>query len=79
MATPKDLKLWTSEIPHFPFVDPNLEYIGTSKLRLLNAKALRQLRRPIVVQDQITNKPLVVIVKYEHYLQVQRILLEGYE
>lgn len=78
VATAKDLKLWKEELADIPFVDPSLEYIGTTKLRLLNKKALGQLRRPIVVQDQKTSKPLAVIIRYEHYLQVQRALL-GYE
>jgi hypothetical protein len=75
MTTRNNLKLWKEELPQVPYVDPSLEYIGTSKLRLLNRKSVRALRRPIVIQDQKSNTPLAVIIKYDRYIQMQRILL----
>jgi hypothetical protein len=74
MATRNDLKLWKKETD-VPFLDPSLEYIGTSKLRLLTGKTIKALRRPLLVQDQKRNTPLAVIIKYERYIQIQRILL----
>ena len=53
-----------------PRIDPDVRYIGSSKLRELTAIELRALTGAIVVQGA-NNTPLVVILPYETYLRIQ--------
>jgi hypothetical protein len=54
-----------------PYFDPNVQYVGVSKLRSLNATNLQSLdAKPIVVQEN--NQPIAVIVGFEQYLEMQR-------
>lgn len=52
-----------------PKIDPNVRFVGVSKLRQFNAGSLDNLDKTIVIQDD--EKPLVVIISYEKYLEIQ--------
>ena len=64
-----------------PFLDPELEYVGTTKLRYMTIESLEQLKRPIVIQalrDGKDLQPLAVIIPYQQYLVMQKILEDAY-
>jgi hypothetical protein len=52
-----------------PRVDPNVQYVGVSKLRTLNATNLHSLDKTLVIQDD--DKPLAVVLSYEQFLAMQ--------
>jgi hypothetical protein len=52
-----------------PRIDPNVQHVGVSKLRQLNATNLRNLDKALVIQDD--DKPLAVVLSYEQFLQMQ--------
>jgi translation initiation factor IF-3 len=52
-----------------PYLDPNVQHVGISKLRALNVAQLRALDKTLVIQDN--DKPLAVLLKYEHFLAMQ--------
>jgi translation initiation factor IF-3 len=52
-----------------PYLDPSVQHVGISKLRALNVAQLRALDKTLVIQDN--NKPLAVLLKYEHFLAMQ--------
>ena len=54
-----------------PRIDPDVKYVGPSKLRELNTDALRALTGAIVVQGA-NLEPLAVILPYETYLKMQK-------
>jgi PHD/YefM family antitoxin component YafN of YafNO toxin-antitoxin module len=64
--------LWSRDIP---FIDPNVEYVGVSKLRSFNASNLGEIQKMLVIQDN--DKPLAVMMSYAQYLAVQRKLQEA--
>ncbi len=53
-----------------PRIDPNVQYVGVSKLRNLNATNLQDLDKTLVIQDN--DKPLAVILRYEQFLEMQQ-------
>lgn len=53
-----------------PKIDPDVKYIGSSKLRELTAIELRALTGAIVVTGA-QNTPLAVILPYQTYLRMQ--------
>ncbi len=53
-----------------PYIDPNVEHVGVSRLRKLNAATLRQFDKTLVIQDNDT--PLAVLLTYEQFLTMQR-------
>jgi hypothetical protein len=55
------------KIPH---IDPSVQYVGVSKLRLLNAERLRSLDNTLVIQDD--DKPLAVVLSYDQFLEMQK-------
>lgn len=55
-----------------PYIDPNVEHVGVSRLRRLNATRLRQHQKVTVVQDN--DEPIAVLVAYKKYLEVQGML-----
>jgi len=58
-----------------PVIDPNVKFVGISKLRDLNATKLREdSRTTYVFQDN--DQPLAVLLSYDRYLAMQR-QLEG--
>jgi hypothetical protein len=52
-----------------PYVDPTVQHVGISRLRALNVSQLRALDKTLVIQDN--DKPLAVLLKYEHFLAMQ--------
>jgi PHD/YefM family antitoxin component YafN of YafNO toxin-antitoxin module len=64
--------LWSNDIP---FVDPNVEYVGVSKLRTFNGSNLGEIQKMLVIQDN--DRPLAVMMSYGQYLAVQKKLQEA--
>jgi translation initiation factor IF-3 len=58
-----------------PYLDPSVQHVGISKLRALNVTQLRDLDKTLVIQDN--DKPLAVLLKYEHFMAIQERLGEG--
>jgi translation initiation factor IF-3 len=58
-----------------PYVDPNVQHVGISRLRALNVTQLRDLDKTLVIQDN--DKPLAVLLKYEHFMAIQERLGSG--
>jgi hypothetical protein len=58
-----------------PFVDPNVEHVGVSKLRTLNASNLSRVSKMLVIQDNDT--PLAVLLNYDQFLTIQNKLQEA--
>lgn len=56
----------TSEIP---YIDPNVEHVGVSKLRTLSGKRLRSFEKTLVIQENDT--PLAVLLNYRQFLNMQ--------
>jgi hypothetical protein len=52
-----------------PYIDPSVQHIGISRLRALNVTQLRDLDKTLVIQDN--DKPLAVLLKYEHFMAIQ--------
>ena len=52
-----------------PYLDPSVQHVGISKLRALNVTQLRDLDKTMVIQDN--DKPLAVLLKYEHFMAMQ--------
>lgn len=53
-----------------PYIDPNVEHVGVSKLRKLNATILRESGKTLVIQEN--DKPLAVLLSYEKFLCMQQ-------
>ncbi|HEY7218990.1 MAG TPA: hypothetical protein VH985_11440 [Candidatus Binatia bacterium] len=53
-----------------PYIDPQVQHVGVSKLRSLNATNLSTLDKTLVIQDNDT--PLAVLLTYEQFLQMQQ-------
>jgi hypothetical protein len=53
-----------------PYIDPNVEHVGISRLRTLNATNLRKFGKTLVIQDN--NTPLAVLLTYDQFLHMQR-------
>jgi hypothetical protein len=56
-----------------PYLDPNVQHVGISRLRALNVTQLSELDKTLVIQDN--DKPLAVLLKYEHFLAMQEQIL----
>lgn len=52
-----------------PFIDQNVEHVGTTRLRELNSAKLRSNTKTLVIQENDT--PLAVLLNYEQYLLMQ--------
>jgi hypothetical protein len=61
------------ELPAYPVIDPTIKHVGVSKLRELNATALKETDDTFVIQDN--NTPLAVLLTYKKFLNMQRELL----
>jgi hypothetical protein len=59
-----------AETKGIPVIDPNVQYVGVSKLRTLNATKLRSLDSTLVIQDD--DKPLAVVLSYEQFMEMQQ-------
>ena len=55
---------------NIPFIDPNVQYVGVSKLRSLNATNLHSLDKTLVIQDDDT--PIAVILSYDQFMAIQQ-------
>lgn len=53
-----------------PYIDPNVEHVGVSHLRKLNAENLRTTEKTLVIQDN--DRPLAVLLSYEQFLCMQK-------
>lgn len=54
-----------------PYIDPNVQFVGVSKLRQLNATALNDLdNKTLVIQEN--DKPLAVVLSYDQFLEMQK-------
>jgi PHD/YefM family antitoxin component YafN of YafNO toxin-antitoxin module len=53
-----------------PYIDPNVEHVGVSRLRKLNATNLRESQKTLVIQDNET--PLAVLLGYKQFLHMQQ-------
>jgi hypothetical protein len=56
-----------------PVIDPNVKYVGVSKLRELNATKLKETDDTFVLQDN--DQPLAVLVKYRKFMEMQQQLM----
>ena len=56
-----------------PFIDQNVEHVGTTKLRELNSTKLRNNTKTLVIQENDT--PLAVLLNYERFLTMQNQLI----
>src|SRR5579859_2816196 len=63
----------TMGLPAYPVIDPTIKHVGVSKLRELNATALRETDDTFVIQDN--NTPLAVLLTYEKFLIIQQKLM----
>ena len=52
-----------------PYLDPSVRHVGIGRLRALSVTQLRDLDKTLVIQD--LDKPLAVLLKYEHFLAMQ--------
>lgn len=52
-----------------PYLDPNVQHVGISRLRAFNVAQLADLDRTLVVQDN--DRPLAVLVKYANFMAMQ--------
>lgn len=52
-----------------PYIDPNVQHVGVSKLRGLSASKLSDMRNALVIQDNDTS--LAVLLRYEQYMAIQ--------
>jgi PHD/YefM family antitoxin component YafN of YafNO toxin-antitoxin module len=56
-----------------PFIDENVEHVGTTKLRGLNSAKLKSNMKTLVIQEN--DRPLAVLLNYEKYLIMQNQLI----
>jgi translation initiation factor IF-3 len=64
----------TNPVP-IPYLDPSVQHVGISRLRALNVAHLRDLDKTLVIQDN--DKPLAVLLKYEHFMAIQKQLRDN--
>jgi hypothetical protein len=58
-----------TETMGIPVIDPNVQYVGVSKLRLLNADRLHSLDKTLVIQDD--DKPIAVVLSFGQFMRMQ--------
>ena len=52
-----------------PYIDPDVEHVGVSTLRTMNAASLRDRSKTLVIRDN--NTPVAVLLAYESFLSMQ--------
>jgi len=57
-------------IPTVPVIDPNVKYVGVSKLRELNAAKLKETEDTLVFQDN--DQPVAVLLTYAKFMEMQQ-------
>jgi hypothetical protein len=63
----------TMSTTSIPYIDPNVQHVGVSRLRSLNATQLREIDKTLVIQEN--DQPLAVLLKYEEFLIMQQKLM----
>ena len=58
---------------NIPYIDPNVQHVGISRLMSLNATQLREIDKTLVIQEN--DQPLAVLLKYEEFLIMQQKLI----
>jgi hypothetical protein len=53
-----------------PYIDPNVEHVGVSRLRSLNAEVLRNFQKTLVIQEN--DQPLAVLLTYSQFIEMQQ-------
>ena len=71
------LVAYCSPYSHLGFATASVQHVGISRLRALNVTQLRELDKTLVIQDN--DKPLAVLLKYEHFLAMQEKILKSEE
>jgi PHD/YefM family antitoxin component YafN of YafNO toxin-antitoxin module len=65
-----DQRSMSATLTEMPFIDPNVEHVGVSRLRQLDAKELRKIdKKALVIREH--DSPLAVLLSYEQYLIIQ--------
>lgn len=59
----------------FPYVNPDVRYVGTSWLRRMNASSAFELKYPVVVKRE-SGEELVVVIPWQTYLVLQQAALQ---
>ena len=54
----------------FPYVNPNVRYVGTSELRKMTKEILREQQYPIVIKEE-NGRELVVVIPWKLFLGLQ--------
>ena len=52
-----------------PYIDPDVDHVGVSTLRTMNAASLRESTKTLVIRDN--NTPVAVLLTYESFLSMQ--------
>ena len=52
-----------------PYIDPDVEHVGVSTLRTMNAASLRGSSKTLVIRDN--NTPVAVLLAYDSFLSMQ--------
>jgi len=72
-GTPNWEEMMTMSTTSIPYIDPNVQHVGVSRLRSLNATQLREIDKTLVIQEN--DQPLAVLLKYEEFLIMQQKLM----
>jgi hypothetical protein len=62
-------------LAEYPVIDPSIKHVGVSKLRELNASALKETEDTFVIQDN--NTPLSVLLTWDKFLSMQQQLMSA--
>lgn len=73
LVVPEALEELVTLAATYPVIDPTIKHVGVSKLRELNATALKETEDTFVIQDN--NTPLAVLLRYEKFLIMQEQLM----
>ncbi len=52
-----------------PYIDPDVDHVGVSTLRTMNAASLRESTKTLVIRDN--NTPVAVLLAYDSFLSMQ--------
>jgi hypothetical protein len=52
-----------------PYLDPDVQHVGISRLRALNVTQLDGLEKTLVIQDN--DRPLAVLIRYRNFMAMQ--------
>lgn len=60
------------------YLDPAVEYMTVSKLRSLNKRAVKEISSAIAVNIPGQNKPALVLIPYQMFIDMQELILAFY-